>query len=59
MLALDVSASVNAGEDRLQREGLARADLAEMVRDFLHGELVAHFAFEWAGPGSQVDLTPG
>jgi hypothetical protein len=60
VLALDVSASVDAREDRLQREGLARALLApEVVGAFLAGEPVAVFAFEWAGPNYQADLTPG
>lgn len=60
VLALDVSASVDEGEDRLQRQGLARALLApEVVQASLQGDPVALFVFEWAGPGYQVDLTPG
>ncbi len=60
VLALDVSASVDPVEDRLQRDGLAQALLApEVVGAFLSGEPVALFAFEWAGPGYQVNLTRG
>lgn len=60
VLALDVSASVDLAEDRLQRIGLARALLApEVVQAFLQGAPVALFVFEWAGPAYQVNLTPG
>jgi hypothetical protein len=60
VLALDVSSSVDAIEDRLQRDGLAQALLApEVVRAFFTGEPVALFAFEWSSPSYQVDLTPG
>ncbi|TNC53023.1 DUF1194 domain-containing protein [Rubellimicrobium rubrum] len=60
VLALDVSSSVDAVEDRLQRDGLARALLApEVIRAFLTGEPVALFAFEWSSPSYQMDLTPG
>lgn len=60
VLALDVSSSVDAEEDRLQREGLARALLApEVVRAFLAGDAVALYAFEWSGSRSQVPLTAG
>ena len=60
VLALDVSVSVNAEEDRLQREGLARAMLApEVARAFLAGDPVAVFAFEWSGARSQRPLLPG
>lgn len=60
VLALDVSASVDPAEDRLQRDGLARALLApEVVRAFLGGEPAALFVFEWAGPSYQVNVTPG
>lgn len=59
VLALDVSASVDPAEDRLQRDGLAHALLApEVVRAFLGGEPVALFVFEWAGPTYQADVTP-
>ena len=38
VLALDVSASVDGNEDRLQREGLARAPVSpEVVQAFLEG----------------------
>lgn len=59
VLALDVSESVDATEDRLQRHGLARALLApEVARAFLLGEPVALFVFEWASPPYQADVTP-
>jgi len=50
LLALDVSSSVDAREDRLQREGLAAALLDADVRAaFLAGGPVALAAFEWSG----------
>lgn len=51
-LALDVSSSVDAKEDRLQREGLAQALMApEVVEAFtsMPGTSVALLAFEWSG----------
>lgn len=51
-LALDVSSSVDASEDRLQREGLARALMAPEVVDAFLGASeapVALFAYEWSG----------
>jgi hypothetical protein len=60
VLAIDVSSSVDEVEDRLQREGLARAMLAPaVVRAFLAGSPVALYAFEWSGSMSQVPLTDG
>ena len=60
VLALDVSVSVDSKEDRLQREGLARALLApEVAQAFLVGDPVAVFAFEWSGAFSQRALLPG
>lgn len=60
VLALDVSSSVDAAEDRLQREGLAAALLApEVVEAALGGEPVALHAFEWSGIRTQVPLLPG
>ena len=60
VLALDVSASVDIHEDRLQREGLARALVApEVVRAFLAGAPVALYVFEWSGPLHQVTTQPG
>lgn len=60
VLALDVSSSVDAREDRLQREGLARALVAPaVVRAFLAGDPVALYAFEWSGSRSHVGLMPG
>ena len=60
VLALDVSTSVDAAEDQLQRSGLAHALLApEVVQGFLDGEPVALFIFEWSSPYYQMDLTLG
>ncbi len=64
VLALDVSSSVDAEEDRLQREGLAAALVApEVVRAALGGGpgagRVALHAFEWSGVRTQVPLLPG
>ena len=57
VLALDVSSSVDAREDRLQREGLARALLApQVVEAFFLGDPVALYVFEWSGSRSQVPL---
>lgn len=60
VLAIDVSGSVGAVEDRLQRGGLAAALLApEVERAFLEGGPVALYVFEWAGEASQVALLAG
>ncbi|EYD78323.1 identified by similarity to GB.1 [Rubellimicrobium mesophilum DSM 19309] len=60
VLALDVSVSVDAEEDRLQREGLARALMApEVASAFLRGDPVALFAFDWSGAASQRAILPG
>lgn len=60
VLALDVSGSVSAADDRLQREGLAAALLApDVVRAFLTGGSVAFYVFEWAGASSQAAVLPG
>lgn len=57
VLALDVSSSVDAREDRLQREGLARAMRApEVVRAFVGGAPVALSVFEWSGGSAQASL---
>jgi len=55
VLALDVSSSVDADEDRLQRQGLAGALTAPEVRAaFLASDLpVALAAFEWSGRWNQ------
>ncbi|MFQ1700010.1 DUF1194 domain-containing protein [Loktanella agnita] len=59
VLAMDVSSSVNAEEDRLQRDGLAAALQAPDVQAaFLSGpDPVAVFVFEWSGRYNQTDLT--
>ena len=58
VLALDVSSSVDAGEDRLQRSGLAAALLAPEVEAafFASPSPVALQVFEWSGQGNQTDL---
>lgn len=55
VLAMDVSSSVDAGEDALQRAGLARALLApEVAAAFLHPpQPVALAVFEWSGRDNQ------
>jgi hypothetical protein len=60
VLALDVSSSVDAREDRLQRDGLAAALRAQSVREAfrLAGPVAVH-AFEWSGRNAQMDLLPG
>lgn len=58
VLALDVSSSVDAEEDRLQRSGLAAALLApEVEAAFFSGrDPVALQVFEWSGQQNQTDL---
>lgn len=58
VLALDVSSSVDAGEDRLQRNGLAAALLAPEVEAafFASPDPVAIQIFEWSGQPNQTDL---
>lgn len=58
VLAMDVSSSVDANEDRLQRGGLAAALLAPEVQTafFASPEPVALAAFEWSGRSHQTDL---
>lgn len=55
VLGMDVSVSVDAAEDRLQREGLAAAlrapDVAEAI--FASPAPVAIYAFEWSGATHQ------
>ncbi len=60
-LGLDVSASVNSSEYRLQVEGLARALLSPVVREKILAmpEAPVHiYAFEWSGPGIQRSILP-
>jgi hypothetical protein len=60
ILALDVSGSVDAIEDRLQREGAASAILAQPVKAaFLDRAPVALFVFEWSMSSHQEPLLPG
>lgn len=60
VLALDVSASVDGDEDRLQRNGLADALLAEDVQDafFVSPDPVALAVFDWSGPSAQTQILP-
>ncbi len=62
LLAMDVSNSVNAQEDALQREGLAAALLSKDVQNaaFANDQTVTIAAFEWSGRHHQqlmVDWT--
>ncbi|TDL81994.1 DUF1194 domain-containing protein [Palleronia sediminis] len=59
VLAVDISSSVDAEEDRLQRQGLARALTSERVRRAalaLPGQHVALAVFEWSGRWQQETL---
>lgn len=58
VLAMDVSSSVDAAEDRLQRDGLAAALLSPQVQDafFISADPVALAVFEWSGRSHQTDL---
>ncbi|WP_179214822.1 DUF1194 domain-containing protein [Octadecabacter ascidiaceicola] len=58
VLALDVSSSVDAREDALQRDGLARALLAPQVQAafFASPDPVALAIFEWSGRYNQSIL---
>ncbi|WP_207208099.1 DUF1194 domain-containing protein [Salipiger sp. IMCC34102] len=60
VLALDVSSSVDAQEDALQRQGLAAALVAEDVAAafFASPDPVAVTIFEWSGRWNQVSLAP-
>ncbi len=58
VLALDVSSSVDAGEDRLQRVGLASAlQSPEVASAFLSAPgAVALYVFEWSGSHHQSTM---
>jgi hypothetical protein len=59
VLALDVSASMSADEDRLQREGLAIALMKPQIADaFLSDAPVALFVFQWSGVSAQASILP-
>ena len=61
VLALDISSSVDAGEDALQRGGLARALVAEEVMAAalsVPNEPVAIAIFEWSGRYQQDMVLP-
>lgn len=58
VLALDISSSVDAAEDTLQRQGLAAALVAPEVQNafFISPDPVALLIFEWSGRYNQQDL---
>lgn len=61
LLALDVSSSVDDAEDRLQREGLARALRSNEVQAAIlsaPGQSVALAVFEWSGRYQQAVTLP-
>jgi hypothetical protein len=60
ILAIDVSSSVDADEDALQRSGLASALLEPDVQAafFASPDPVALTVFEWSGRYNQVSLAP-
>ena len=60
VLAIDVSSSVDADEDALQRQGLAAALVAPEVAEavFASPEPVALAIFEWSGRYNQTLLAP-
>lgn len=56
ILGIDISSSVDGGEDRMQRQGLARALRDPAVAAAVLSEARAHVAlsvFEWSGRGQQ------
>lgn len=59
ILALDVSSSVDDGEYRLQRDGLASAlRHPEVIAAATSGPPIALAAFEWSGRNQQVVILP-
>ena len=59
LLALDISSSVDASEDRLQRQGLAAALASPEIRQAIlsvPGQTVALGVFEWSGQIQQDNL---
>lgn len=61
VLALDVSSSVDAVEDRLQRQGVAAALTSPAVQGALlavPGDPVHLSVFEWSGPNAQALILP-
>ncbi len=58
LLAIDVSNSIDAGEYRIQQEGLADALLDPDVRDALVAGQVALSVIQWSGRGSQQVVMP-
>ena len=58
LLAIDVSNSIDAGEYRIQQQGLAEALLDPEVRDALVTGNVALSVVQWSGRGSQQVVFP-
>lgn len=59
VLAIDVSASVDATEYRLQMNGLAGALRADIVREsIIEAGGIQATAFEWSGRNQQVEIAP-
>ncbi len=58
LLAIDVSNSIDAGEYRIQQEGLADALLDPEVREALVTGKVALSVVQWSGRGSQQVVMP-
>ncbi|MCG3268883.1 DUF1194 domain-containing protein [Yoonia sp. I 8.24] len=60
VLAVDVSSSIDAAEDKLQRAGLAAALVAPDVQTAFMAsqDPVALFIFEWSGRYNQDDILP-
>lgn len=59
VLALDVSASVDAEEYGLQMKGLARALRSETIRrSIVEAGGIQMLAFEWSGRDQQMNITP-
>ncbi|MDO6589141.1 MULTISPECIES: DUF1194 domain-containing protein [Rhodobacterales] len=60
VLAVDVSSSIDAAEDQLQRAGLAAALIAPDVQTAFMAsqDPVALFIFEWSGRYNQDDILP-
>ena len=58
LLAIDVSNSIDAGEYRIQQEGLADALLDPEVREALVTGQVAVSVVQWSGRGSQQVVMP-
>lgn len=58
ILAIDVSASIDAGEFSYQRDGLADALLDVEIMNVLSRDRVALMVVQWSGANDQVAVTP-